>query len=439
MSVDRRHALLALTGALSGCGGWWGVTDESPPLPGERKPVLLLEAGATVDPAVAAVPVTLPPAQRNADWPQAGGSPAHVLQHLQGPTALGQPAWRVSIGRGGGGRLAPPVAQGGRVFTMDARARISALEAGSGRTIWSVRPDGLDEADTLMAGGLAVDGPRLYACVGTGTVLALDSGSGQEIWRNAVKSPLRAGPAVVEDRLVIATADSQTLCLATSDGAEVWRHLGYAEGASFLGGSTPAFADGVIVTVYASGDVIALAPDTGQVLWSDSVLRPRRTIALAAIGDIDGLPVIDNGRVFVTGNGGETAAFELQQGNRLWDQALASASTPWVAGDFLWLVTDRGELVCLVRGTGRIRWVAQLPALEIAGDTGVAVTRWVGPILSAGRLVVVRSDGKILLADATDGRIVAEGEAGGRVFEPPILVDGTLYILTENADLRAFR
>lgn len=439
MTLDRRHALLALSGALSGCGGWWGTTDDQPPLPGERKPVLLLEAGTAADPATMSVPVTLPPPQRNPDWPQAGGNAAHVLQHLQGPATVQQPAWRVSIGRGDGGRLAVPVAQGGRIFTMDARARISALDAGSGRTLWSIRPDDLDEADTLMAGGLAVDGPRLYACVGTGTVLALDSGSGREIWRSTVKAPLRAGPAVLGDRLVIATADSQTLCLAASDGAELWRHLGFAEGASFLGGSTPAFADGVIVTVYPSGDVIALTPDTGQVLWSDSVLRPRRTIALAAIGDIDGLPVIDNGRVFVTGNGGETASFELQQGNRLWDLTLASASTPWIAGEFVWLVSDRGELVCLLRASGRVRWVVTLPALEVAGDTGVAVTRWSGPLLAAGRLVVVRSDGRVLLADATDGRIVAEGDVGGRVFEPPILVDGTLYILTENADLRAFR
>ncbi len=57
--------------------------------------------------------VVLPPAVRNAAWPQAGGNPAHVMGHLGAGEALRE-AWRASIGEGGGYRREDPGPARGR-------------------------------------------------------------------------------------------------------------------------------------------------------------------------------------------------------------------------------------------------------------------------------------------------------------------------------------
>ncbi len=69
-----------------------------------------------------------------------------------------------------------------------------------------------------------------------------------------------------------------------------------------------------MVVAYSSGEVFALTLDTGRPIWSDTVARPRRTLAIGTITDITGSPVIDRDRVYVTGTGGvmsEQAALVL--------------------------------------------------------------------------------------------------------------------------------
>ena len=125
-----RFALAALLG-LAACSSddtWFGAS-EDPPLPGERVSVMLLEREVNADPSLANLPIQLPPPQLNDAWPQNGGNPTHVMNHLAASDQLSL-AWRASIGEGSPGKgqlLARPVVANGRVFTMDGEATIRAL------------------------------------------------------------------------------------------------------------------------------------------------------------------------------------------------------------------------------------------------------------------------------------------------------------------------
>src|ERR1700712_3752244 len=120
--LGRRSALLAPL-ALGGCSwfdDWFG--DKKTALPGKRESVFVDRRGLVVDDN--AGKVVLPPAVRNADWPQAGGNPSHLMGHLEANDHLAE-AWKVSIGEGGGYRqviMAQPVVQNGVAFTMDSDA-----------------------------------------------------------------------------------------------------------------------------------------------------------------------------------------------------------------------------------------------------------------------------------------------------------------------------
>ena len=84
--------------------------------------------------------VVLPPAVRNAAWPQAGGNPAHLMGHLEANDHLAE-AWKADIGDGGGYRkiiMAQPVVLDGTVFTMDSDAVVSAFSMADGKRLWRV-------------------------------------------------------------------------------------------------------------------------------------------------------------------------------------------------------------------------------------------------------------------------------------------------------------
>jgi outer membrane protein assembly factor BamB len=432
-------ALAALLGlaACSGDDAWFGGADD-PPLPGERVSVMLLERELSADPNLADLPVELPPPLRNESWPQNGGVPSHAMHHLAAADQLDL-AWRADIGAGSsddGQLLARPVVAGGRVFTMDAEGTIRAFAADSGASVWASAPQ---EADGLIGGGLAYADGRLFATLSSGEVLGLDAASGTEMWRQSLVLPLRAAPTVAENRVLVPSADNQLYALDASTGRPVWRHAGFFEGAALLGGPSPAVDRGLVVVPYSSAEVFALRLDSGRPLWSDTIERPRRTQALDQIADIEGMPVIEGDMVYVAGYGGQMAAIDARRGIRTWDVDVASTDTPWLAGDFLYVLTTRGEVVCLVRANGRVRWVSPLPRFTNPEDPGSTAIVWSGPVLVGDRLLLVGSHGQAVTMSPYNGEILGRQDLPGPVVIPPVVAQGNVYIVTENAELLAYR
>ncbi len=440
--MSARPLLLAIL-LLAGCSGgnsWFGGPAKTP-LPGKRVPVMLLERQLTADPRLADLPIRLPPPVVNPDWPQAGGVPSHAMHHLAANDDL-KLAWRADIGSGTSGAselLAQPVVAAGLVYTMDAEGVISAFDVSNGQRRWQYQPEGVDAGSGLLDGGLAYDNDWLFVTMSSGKVLGLNATNGTEIWRQDLALPLRAAPTVAEGRLLVLSADNQLYALDGQTGRPDWRHAGFFEGAGLLGGPSPAVDGGVVVVPYSSAEVFGLRLDNGHPLWSDTVQRPRRTEALAQINDIDGQPVIEGDQVYVAGYGGQMAAIQLRRGVRTWDLDIGSTQAPWLAGDFIYVLTIRSEIVCLLRDNGGIRWVSPLPRLTDPKDPTSTPIDWTGPVLVGDRLLIAGSNRQALSVSPYNGEILGRLDLPGPVLVPPVVAGGTVYFLTEDAELLAYR
>jgi outer membrane protein assembly factor BamB len=133
------------------------------------------------------------------------------------------------------------------------------------------------------------------------------------------------------------------------------------------------------------------------------------------------------------------AAIELRRGVRVWDLDLGSTQAPWIAGDFVYVLTTRGEVVCLLRENGRVRWVSPLPRLTDPDDPASTPITWSGPLLIGDRLLIAGSHGEAVTMSPYNGEILGRLDLPGPVLIPPIAAGGTVYILTEDAQLLAYR
>lgn len=432
---------LAIVG-LAGCdtvSGWFD-SKEKTPLPGDRVSILALEPQISPDPEIQDVSVVLPKPYANANWPQAGGAPDRAMHHLEAPEVL-RTAWVSNIGEGSSEDtriVSPPIVADGHVFAMDAGGVISALEVGSGKRVWRFDPRPEDD-DGGFGGGLAYSGNRLFAVSGYGDVFGLDPATGKMAWKQPLAVPIRAAPVVSGGRVIVVSYDNQTWALDGRDGAVLWTHAGLAETARLLGAASPAVEHDVVVVPYSSGEIYALRIENGRVAWSEALTAAQVGIeSLASLNTINGSPVIDRGLVFAISHGGRLAAFDLRSGNRVWEQALSGVNTPWVAGDFLFVVTADSDVVCLSRDKGRIRWVHSLPSFENPESHKGQIT-WSGPILVSDRLVLVASNGLAVSLSPYDGHVLGQIELPGGARVAPIAAGGSLYVLTENADVVALR
>ena len=438
-------ALVAILLALGGCesltgpGGFFGE-DLKAPLPGERISVLKYQRSLNPDPEFSVMDILLPAPSANVNWPQAGGYASHAMHHVEIGESINF-AWSSDIGAGADDEvrlIGSPIIAAGRVYAMDTASNVSAFDVKTGKQLWraSLTPD--EEDDDHISGGLAFEDGKVYVTTGFAQVIALNAGSGKVIWRTSLPGPMRSAPTVRGGRVFAITVDSRLYALNGATGDEIWNYIGIAEIASLLGGASPAVDSGVVVAPFPSGELVALKVENGHVLWTVSLLTTRRTDVVSTLAHIRGRPIIDRGQVFAISHGGMMVSIDLRSGRRIWDKEIGGLSNPWVAGDYIFLLTNDAEVAAISRKSGSIHWVQTLPQFEDPKTKDYPIV-WNGPILASDRLLVASSLGEVYSISPYDGRIMGSVKMPSGISVPPVIAGRSVYFLADNASLVAYR
>lgn len=427
---------------LAGCGVLGGG-DGGPKTPtvGNRVSILSNDNSIKLDAGIAGQEVIIPAALANADWPQSGGNASKAMGHVALGTSRSQ-IWSASIaGSSNKVRLAsPPVVAGGRLLAIGTDAVVHAFDAATGASQWrtAIGSEGKDFARSLFGGGVAIDGALAYATSGVGDVVALNVETGAVVWKAKPAGPLRGAPTVAFGSVLVMTQDNQIFSLAAADGAVQWQASASLEAGSVFGAGSPAAGQGTIVAGYSSGEVQAYRYENGRDLWDDALARTSIALSVSTLTDVDADPVIDRGRVFALGQGGRMASYELVTGQRSWEISIAGISTPWVAGEWIFAVTDDSKLLCIARATGKIRWMTQLSRFRNEEKKKDPI-RWTGPVLAGGRLLLVSTEGQLAEVNPADGSVAATQELKSPLSQPPIVASGVLYLLDDAGRITAWR
>jgi outer membrane protein assembly factor BamB len=193
-----------------------------------------------------------------------------------------------------------------------------------------------------------------------------------------------------------------------------------------------------VIVPYSSGELTALRAENGTVLWSDSLTSGRRTDAVSGLADIRGRPIIDRGRVFAIGHGDLMVAIDMRSGRRIWDAEIGGTQSPWIAGDYVFAITNDQEVVCLEAKSGRIRWVTPLQRWKNMEKKKDPIL-WAGPVLASNRLIVTGSNGMAVSLSPYTGKPQGLAEMPDGVSLPPIVANKELLFLTDDGDLVLYR
>jgi alcohol dehydrogenase (cytochrome c) len=266
-----------------------------------------------------------------------------------------------------GGMSSAPIVIGGKVYTQDMKSNPAALNALTGKTVWSKTFNAPDEG----VNGLQLSYGNAYG-VTTDDVFALQEATGEELWHTKLtrskKEGLEVAPGVFDNRVIVATTPSSPR-------------------GHYLPG-----ADGV---------VWALNAQTGAKEWSWNT-------------SIDGFKLWGNPKVNSGGGIWGTPAFD-NQGNVYLDIA-NPAPFPGTT-QYPWGSSRKGadlysdSLVKLNAATGKLEWYYQLTPHDLYDhDLQLA------PILTTvnGRQVVVAGGkgGIVIEVDAQTGKLLWKRPVG---------------------------
>ncbi len=151
---------------------------------------------------------------------------------------------------------------------------------------------------------------------------------------------------------------------------------------------------------------------------------------------LDGIyatPIIDGGIVYIAGFDGSIIALDTNNGRPIWDTTLNIGNhvvaTPAIDNDFLYVPTDKGELVVVRRDFGT-------EANRYLGDGGRI---WSQPLIVADTLYLAEFDGRRLASlDLDSGSIVWDEPLDGGISADLSLSAGRLIAGSINRTLYAY-
>ena len=443
-----RVAAVVLTlGWAAGCGTlskvgslnpFHGKAKPSSASRGNRIPIIALNDQLTVSDALKGQDFLLPPPAPQSDWPLPGGTPAQSVEHVAAAPDF-VVAWRRPIGQKSSRKhhiTAPPIAADGRVYVMDGSADVSAHDMRTGAQLWraNIMPKSKRNREA-WGGGVAYADGKLYVSSGFREVVQLDARTGAIGWRAPVEAPLHSAPTVYGGRVFVADVNDEMLAFDAATGTQDWTYQALTEPARILAASSAAIDNDTLVGSFASGELVALRAANGNELWNASLSKASRTNALSEIRDIAGRPVIYKTDVFAVSHSDVFAAVDLRTGVARWTLPVSATTTPWAAGDVVYVVDQAGEVICVSRDSGQVYWIHDLNA----GAKKKRRAIWSSPVLASNRLIVVSSKGNAVALNPKTGAALSMLRLGSDALIGPIAVGGMVYVVTEAADLIAIR
>lgn len=318
--------------------------------------------------------------------------------------------WSVEVGAG----YSSPISSGSKIFVHTRHREsevVSALDFYSGRTLWSDSYS-VPSSKTPEFAEIEGEGPystptfdsgRLYTVGVTGIVSAYQADSGELVWRRdfsdlIVETQRFCGvapsPLLVDDRLIV--------------------HIGDDD----------------------SGELLALAPDSGETLWSSSGPAPGNASPITAN--------IDDLRQIVTMTDEGVVGVDIAGGGLLWQHPFPGVQgscstnipTPVVSGN---------SIIVAGMGSGTV-------AIEVSRTEGQWATRslwsneeteplWSNYALADGRLYGIsrQRKGQLVSLDVGTGDVLwsSEGRSGENGFV--VVAEGVVLFLMNDAELRVGR
>lgn len=433
-------AALSLLLSLQACSSmsFWSETEER--LPGERVSILTSDTSqeAMSEKKFIKKDFQLPTAQTSENWPHAGGSITHRLNHFSGGTNL-QLAWEANIGSSSERSIkyiSTPVFANNRLFVMNINGEVNALST-NGQVVWKTNIFN-DTDDYSIGGGLSYDNGTIYVSSPLGEILALSAETGEIQWRQKFDSPFRGFPTVHDDKVYAVTIDNETIVVDAKTGNLVWNHQGLGEMTNVIGGSAPVIANEMVLVPHSSGELCAYWANNGELMWVGNLAKIRAGDQFGSLSDIVALPVVDNNQVIAANHMNMFASIDLGSGLTVWSLPIGTSQTPVVANEVIFTVSSKSKLYAISKSTGKFFWQQELQSHESDSEASKRIV-WYGPLLVDKKLMLVNSLGEVIVVDSSNGQIINRTEINDTVSQAPIYVNGTYYFVGNSGKIMAYK
>ena len=386
--------------------------------------------------------IELPPMKSNNQWALISSAISKDNPNLmlgENPSEI----WSVSIGKGDSRKkrlVTDPIFYQQMIFTLDANSTASAFDT-KGKLLWrkDLTPPG-EKSGEIFGGGFAAGQDQLFVTLGYGFLLSLDPSTGEQNWSQRLSSAGNNTPIFKDGLVYLISGDSKAWAIDAENGRIRWKVDGIGNETNLISSNSPAVSGKYALFGFGNGEIYATFKKGGYVLWSSSLSGRGDSRVISAIDDIVASPAIVGRNVYAADGSGKVVSLKIENGERNWTAPFGSSGNFWIAGKSLFFISDANKLVRLEMKTGKTVWLTELPSFAQKRPLiSKKNNQHHGPIIAGDRLVIVSSDGYIRFYDPKTGQQRNKLKIKAGATANPIVVNETLYLITQDGKLRAFR
>lgn len=276
-------------------------------------------------------------------------------------------------------------------------------------------------------------------------ILCLDADSGKEIWINKYPSPPvtgpasrhpgpRSSPAVAQGKVVTLGATGIVSCVDAANGSTLWRNDSFKGVPRFFTSMSPILVDDKAILHLDgpnTGSVVAFELASGTIRWRWDGDGP--AYASPVLADIEG------SRQLVMLTDKSLIGLDVQNGQRLWEVPFApsgmnyNAATPIVEGSVIYFAgAGRGSRAVRLTKKG------DTFAVEELWNNPEVAPQFNSPVLVQGKLFGLSQRGNFYCLDAATGKTLWMDENRHSGFGAILGNPGAILAMTERSGLIVF-
>ena len=244
-------------------------------------------------------------------------------------------------------------------------------------------------------------------------------------WSKNNTYPFNSNIKNFKNKIFVVDYKNTLRCYNVKDGSECW-NLQTEESFTISNSKySLLIIDEMVVFSNSVGDITSVDIETGLIIWqlptqSSNIINETYNFKISKL-------VSDGNSIFFSNNKNEIYSVDAKTGIVKWINNLNSNIKPVIVGNLIFTVSDEGYLYVIEKNKGNIIRVTDL--LSNYKPRQRKNIQPIGFVIGDKNLYLTNSDGKIIVADLSDGNITKIEKVSGGLVSEPFIFDNNLFVV----------
>jgi outer membrane protein assembly factor BamB len=261
---------------------------------------------------------------------------------------------------------------------------------------------------------------------------SINLNSGKLNWIKNNSYPFNSDIKIFKDKFFAIDYKNTLRCFKIMDGSECWNLQ--TEDSFTISNSkfSLIILDGKVIFNNSIGDITAVDIETGLIAWqlptqSSSIINETYNFKISKL-------VSDGDAIFFSNNKNEFYSIDVKTGTTNWINKINSNLTPILTKDLIFTVSNEGFLFTIQKSTGNIIRINYL--YKDYKEKKRKELKPIGFVIGNTNIYISNNDGKLIVADLSNGKVNFIEKIGGDTISEPFIVNQNLYVIKSGSIVR---